>query len=71
MNKKKLKKLDDIEFDFNFDFIKIDAEGSEFEILKGAEKSIKKSLDLKLNNSLLKDLKILHHIKLFQSILIN
>ena len=46
--KKKLKKLDDIEFDFNFDFIKIDAEGSEFEILKGAEKSIKKNLGFEI-----------------------
>lgn len=46
--KKELKKLDDIKFDLSFDFAKIDAEGSEYEILKGAENSFKNILGFEI-----------------------
>lgn len=45
---KDLKRLDDIKFDLFFDFIKIDAEGSEYEILKGGENTIQKSLGFEI-----------------------
>lgn len=37
-----IKKLDSLEFSYKVDFIKIDVEGMEFEVLKGAEQLIKK-----------------------------
>lgn len=46
--KKECRKLDDIKFDLSFDFAKIDAEGSEYEILKGAENSLKNILGFEI-----------------------